>query len=70
MYPSEVAELIRNPNLIAGDDYAIIDVRRDDYEVGLAIPIQSRRNLTLDPNEGWPHPRKFSISGSNILFGS
>ena len=41
MSPSEVAELIHNPNLIAGDDYAIIDVRRDDYEVRIFVPINS-----------------------------
>src|SRR6201999_3089554 len=30
---SEVANLVRDPSLIAGKDYAIIDVRGDDHSV-------------------------------------
>jgi mRNA-degrading endonuclease HigB of HigAB toxin-antitoxin module len=36
--PEELADLIRNPAKTVGKDYAIVDVRGNDYIVNVASP--------------------------------
>jgi mRNA-degrading endonuclease HigB of HigAB toxin-antitoxin module len=37
--PEELADLIRNPAKTVGKDYAIVDVRGNDYIVNVASPL-------------------------------